>query len=154
MQVEAQSGDLTADVVVVAVAEGGEAPRGAHEQVSELLASGEAGTDFGAVTVTVVDGQRIAVAGLGRRADADAVRTAVAGAARDTRRVGGTLAYVVNESLALDGAEQARAAADGLVFGTYDTRKWRSREITGKKEFERLPLPRGEARRAAAGDSA
>src|SRR3954470_12717183 len=154
MQVEAQSGDLTADVVVVAVAEGDEAPRGAHERVSELLASGEAGTAFGAVTVTVVDGQRIAVAGLGRRADADAVRTAVAGAARETRRVGGTLAYVVNDSLALDAAEQARAAADGLVFGTYDTRKWRSREITGKKEFERLVIVGGDDGATAAADRA
>src|SRR4051795_4446422 len=123
MQVEAQSGDLTADVVVVAVAEGGEAPRGAHEQVSELLASGEAGTAFGSVTVTVVNGQRIAVAGLGRRADADAVRTAVSGAARETRRVGGTLAYVVNDSLALDAAEQARAAPGGLGLRADDTPK-------------------------------
>src|SRR4051795_6903867 len=124
MQVEAQAGDrLTADVVVVPVAEGGEAPGGAHERVRELVASGEAGTDFGAVTVTVVDGQRIAVAGLGRRADADAVRTAVAGAARETRRVGGTLAYVVNDSLALDAAEQARAAPGGLGLRADDTPK-------------------------------
>src|SRR3954447_2921104 len=93
MQVEAQSGDLTADVVVVAVAEGGEAPRGAHEQVSELLASGEAGTAFGSVTVTVVNGQRIAVAGLGRRADADAVRAAVSGAAPASDRRGGPRGY-------------------------------------------------------------
>src|SRR3954462_12313919 len=155
MQVEAQAGDrLTADVVVVPVAEGGEAPGAAHERVRELVASGEAGTDFGAVTVTSIDGQRLPIAGLGRRADADAVRTAVAGAARETRRVGGTLAYVVNDSLALDAAEQARAAADGLVFGTYDTRKWRSREITGKKDFERLVIVGGEDGATAAADRA
>src|SRR3954465_15953708 len=127
MQAKPHAGDRLAAAVVVASgaggaltegARGGGGPGGAHERVGELLARELAGTDFGAVTVTVVDGQRIAVAGLGRRADADAVRTAVAGAARETRRVGGTLAYVVNESLALDAAEQARAAADGLVFGT------------------------------------
>ena len=151
MQVEAQAGDrLTADVVVVPIAEGGEPPGGAHERVRELVTSGEAGTDFGAVTVTSVDGQRLAIAGLGRRADADAVRTAVAGAARETRRIGGTLAYVVNDSLALNASEQARAAADGLVFGTYDTRKWRSREITGKKEFERLVIVGGDDNATAA----
>ena len=155
MQVEAQAGDrLTADVVVVPVAEGGEPPGGAHERVRELVTSGEAGTDFGAVTVTSVDGQRIAIAGLGRRADADAVRTAVAGAARETRRVGGALAYIVNDSLTLDASEQARAAADGLVFGTYDTRKWRSREITGKKEFERLVIVGGDDGATAAADRA
>ena len=144
MQVEAQAGDgLTADVVVVPVAEGGDPPRGASERVRELVSSGEAGTEFGAVAVTVVDGQRVVIAGLGRRADADAVRTAVAGAARETRRVGGTLAYVVNDSLAIDAAEQARAAADGLVFGTYDTRQWRSKGITGKKPFDRLVIVGG-----------
>src|SRR5215212_2321779 len=134
MQVEAQAGDrLTAEVVVVPVAEGGEAPGGAHERVRELVASGEAGTDFGAITVTVVDGQRIAVAGLGRRADADAVRTAVAGAARETRRVGGTLAYFVDPALPVSGEEQARAAVDGLLLGTYDTRRWRSKPTNDRK---------------------
>src|SRR5689334_6477231 len=155
MQVEAQAGDgLTADVVVVPVAEGGDPPGGANERVRELVSSGEAGTEFGAVAVTVVNGQRIVVAGLGRRADADAVRTAVAGAARETRRVGGTLAYVVNDSLAIDAAEQARAAADGLVFGTYDTRQWRSQGITGKKPFDRLVIVGGDAAATAAAERA
>jgi leucyl aminopeptidase len=145
MQVEAQAiGDLDADVVVVPVAEGGDPPGGSSERIRELVSSGEAGSGFGAVTVADVDGRRTAIAGLGRRADADAVRTAVAGAARETRRVGGTLAYVVNDSLTVSAAEQARAAADGLVFGTYDTRKWRSKQIEGKKEFERLVIVGGD----------
>src|SRR5580765_966014 len=145
MQVEAQAADrIDADVVVVPVAEGGEPPKAAGEQVRELLSSGEAGTAFGSVTVVHAEGRRLVVAGLGGRADADAVRTAVAGAARETKRVGGSLAYVVNESLDLDAAEQARAAADGLVFGTYDTRKWRSKGITDRKEFERLVIAGGD----------
>jgi leucyl aminopeptidase len=155
MHVEAQAAQqLDADVVVVPVAEGGDPPADAKERIRELVSSGEAGTEFGSLTVTDVDGQRTAVAGLGKLADADAVRTAVAGAARETRRVGGTLAYVVNDSLALSASEQARAAADGLVFGTYDTRKWRSREITGKKDFERLAIVGGDENATEAADRA
>src|SRR5262245_18726142 len=155
MQVEAQAaGQLDADVVVVPVAEGGDPPAGSSEGVRELLSSGEAGAEFGSLTVTVLDGRRTAIAGLGKLADADAVRTAVAGAARETRRVGGTLAYVVNDSLALSAAEQARAAADGLVFGTYDTRKWRSKAIQGKKAFERLVIVGGDDGTVDAGERA
>jgi len=132
--------ELDADVVVVPVAEGGEPPAGADGRVAELIASGEASTEFAETTVLHSNGTRLVVAGLGRLADADAVRTAVAGAARETQRVGGTLAYVVNPSLTLDASEQARAAADGLVLGTYDTRKWRSRDKGDRKPFERLVI--------------
>src|SRR5919197_1470480 len=105
MQVEVKQPDeVEADVVVVPVAEDGETPPGADARVRDLISSGEAGTDFGDITV---------VHSLGTRADADAVRTAVAGAARETRRVGGTLAYVLNPALDLNASEQARAAADG-----------------------------------------
>ena len=141
MQVEATGmNELDADVVVVPVAEGGEPPAGADGRVAELIASGEASTEFAETTVLHSNGTRLVVAGLGRLADADAVRTAVAGAARETQRVGGTLAYVVNPSLTLDASEQARAAADGLVLGTYDTRKWRSRDKGDRKPFERLVI--------------
>src|SRR6266540_5902036 len=141
MRVEARSAqDVDADVVVVAVAEGGEPPAGADERVRELISSGEAGTEFAQTTVVRADGNRLAVAGLGKLADADAIRTAVAAAARETQRVGGTLAYVVNPSLSVAASEQARAAADGLVLGTYDTRQWRSREVDDRKPFERLVI--------------
>jgi leucyl aminopeptidase len=156
MQVKAQSlEEANADVVVVPVAEGGEPPAGADERVAELIASGEASTEFGETTVVHVKGTRLVVAGLGKLADADAVRTAVAAAAGETRRVGGTLAYVVNPSLTLDAREQARAAADGLVLGTYDTRKWLSRDKGDRKPFERLVIvgadddATGAAKRAA-----
>ena len=68
----------------------------------------------------------------------------MAAAARQTQRVGGTLAYVVNPSLPIDAAEQARAAADGLVLGTYDTRKWLSEERDDRKPFERLVIVGGD----------
>jgi leucyl aminopeptidase len=155
MRVEAQTTDkIDADVVVVPVAEGGEPPAGADELARELISSGEAGTEFGSVTVAHTDGHRVAVAGLGKLADADAVRTAVAGAAHETRRVGGTLAYLVNPSLELEAAQQARAAADGLVFGTYDTRKWRSADVDDRKDFERLVIVGGDGSVTAAAERA
>jgi leucyl aminopeptidase len=155
MRVEAKGAEeLDADVDVVPVAEGGEPPTSADERVRELIASGEASTEFADTTVVRANGTRLVVAGLGRLADADAVRTAVAGAARETRRVGGTLAYVVNPSLALDAMEQARAAADGLVLATYDTRKWRSREVGDRKPFERLVIVGGDEGATGAADRA
>ena len=155
MRVEAQAADrIDADVVVVPVAEGGEPPAGVPDSVREVLSSGEAGTEFGSLALSHVDGRRFAVAGLGKLADADAVRTAVAAAARELRRIGGTLAYVVNSSLELDAAGQARAAADGLVFGTYDTRKWRSKSVDDRKEFERLVIVGGDDGATAAAERA
>ena len=155
MRVEKAGAEVEADVVVVPVAEGGEPPAGADERVRELLSSGEASTEFGETTIVHTDdGTRLAVAGLGKLPDADAIRTAVAGAARETRRVGGTFAYVVNPSLTLDAAGQARAAADGLVLGTYDTRKWRSRDAGDRKEFERLVIVGGDDDATAAAERA
>jgi leucyl aminopeptidase len=141
MQIETQSLDaVSADIVVVPVEEGGDPPAGADERVRSLIASGEASTAFAETTVVQSDGVRLAVAGLGRRADADAIRTAVAGAARSARRVGGALAYVVDPALGVSAEEQGRAAADGLVLGTYDTRRWRSKPANDRKEFDRLVL--------------
>ena len=79
----------------------------------------------------------------------------MAGAARETRRVGGTLAYVVNPSLALDAAGQARAAADGLVLGTYDPGTSGSRHDAGdRKPFERLVIVGGDDDATAAAERA
>jgi leucyl aminopeptidase len=155
MRVEAKGAkELDADVVVVPVAQDGKPPAGADASVAELIASGEASTEFAETTVLHSNGTRLVVAGLGRLADADAVRTAVAAAARETQRVGGTLAYVVNPSLTLDAGEQARAAADGLVLGTYDTRKWLSRDKGDRKPFERLVIIGGDDAATAAAERA
>jgi leucyl aminopeptidase len=144
MQVETRSpGEVDADVLVVPVAEGGDAPEGAPGRAREVLASGEASAEFAHVTVVHDGGTRIAVAGLGRHVDAQAVATAVGKAARAAKRVGGTLAYLVDPRLPVGTAEQARAAADGLVLGSYDPRKWRSKASDDLKPFERLVLVGG-----------
>jgi leucyl aminopeptidase len=144
MDVRSEAQPSGADVIVVPVAEGKEPPAGADARVGELIASGEASAQFAETTIVHVDGTRLVIAGLGRRTDADAVRTAVAGAARETRRVGGTLAYVVNPSLPLSAELQARAAAEGLVLGTYDPGRWRTSDVDQAKSFERLVLVGGD----------
>ncbi len=155
MQVEARrADDADGDVLVVPVAEGGRPPAGADPRVAELIASGEAGTGFADTAIVSENGKRLVVAGLGRRADADAIRTAVSCAANETRRVGGTLAFFVDPDLAVSVGEQARAAADGLVLGTYDTRQWRSRSPDDRKPFERLVLVGADEAAVAAGTRA
>src|SRR5207237_1303057 len=136
MDVRAEDKLSAADVVVVPVPEGGEPPAGADERVRALLASGEATAEFADITTVRADGTRLAIAGLGKRVDADTIRTAVAGAARETRRVGGTLAYLLHASLPVSLEQQARAAADGLVLGTYAPARWRTRDLEHAKSFE------------------
>jgi leucyl aminopeptidase len=152
--------DLEADLLVVPFAEGASTfADGLHEAIrsrcADLVQSGEASGEFGATMVVHLDGdsgvKRLAVSGLGRRIDADAVRTAVATAVHASPRVGGTLAYAVAESLPVSREEQSAAAADGLVLGAYDQGQWRSADRP-RKEFERLVLVGGDAdrgRRAA-----
>src|SRR6266849_7290357 len=72
MEVTSETQPTGADVVVVPVAEGKQPPAGADARVGELIASGEASAEFAETTVVHVDGMRLAIAGLGRRADADA----------------------------------------------------------------------------------
>jgi leucyl aminopeptidase len=72
--------------------------------------------------------------------DADTLRTAAAAVADATERVGGTLAWLLDDSL--PHTEQARALVDGLLLGTYDPGRWK----TGAKSeapFERLVLVGG-----------
>jgi leucyl aminopeptidase len=88
---------------------------------------------------------RVVAAGLGRGAavDADAVRTAASGVARATARVGGTVAWVLDPDLEVPTAEQARAAVDGLVLGSYDPGRWK-RNGDRPRPFERLVLVGGD----------
>jgi leucyl aminopeptidase len=75
--------------------------------------------------------ERVAVGGLGSELDADAVRTAAGSVVRLVEPVGGTLAWVLDDSLPLSATEQARAVVDGLVMGGYDPGL---RKSDGRKE--------------------
>jgi leucyl aminopeptidase len=140
MQIRVEDEPNDADVLVVPVREGGEAPATAPARVRELLESGEATGEFAQATLVHVDGgpKRIAVAGLGKHVDAHAVASAVGAAARAAKRIGGTLAYLVDDSLPVSGAEQVRAAVDGLVLAGYDPAQWRSNSRNDAKPFEQL----------------
>src|SRR6266536_2990082 len=58
--------------------------------------------------------------------DADALRTAAATVAREARAFAGSIAWLLDESLPLSPAEQARAIVDGTFLGSYDPGRWKS----------------------------
>ena len=85
--------------------------------------------------------RRIVLVGLGPAAeiDADAVRTAAASVARETKRVGGSIAWLLDDSLGLSHADQARAVVDGILMGAYDPGRWKA-DDSPEPPFERLVL--------------
>jgi leucyl aminopeptidase len=143
--------------LVVAVADPrGTLPPGA-DGVDELLASREASADRGRARLVHLGGRRVVVAGLGPRAELepDAVRDAAAAAVRELgATIGGDAAWLLDDSLPLPVAEQARAAVDGAVLGGYDPAAWKT-SSPGLQPIGRLTLVGGQdvgepARRAGA----
>jgi leucyl aminopeptidase len=115
---------VEAQVVALAVRDGTTPPGPVGEQVRSLLdADGFRGRSGDAVLLRLPPGagaERVAVGGLGSEVDADALRTAASGVARVAGPIGGSVAWVLDESLPLSPGEQARAVVDGLVLGGYD----------------------------------
>jgi leucyl aminopeptidase len=101
-------------------------------RLQALAASGELRGERGEAllmhTGDDLDAPRVVLAGLGPRGevDADALRTAGAVAAQALARVGGTLCWLLDESLPLDLAEQARALVEGTVLGGYSPGQWKT----------------------------
>ena len=156
----AGAGALEADVLVVPVVEGArELPAtlddALRQRLTPLLGSEVTG-EFGDATLVHFENGpvgRVALAGLGKshRIDADSVRTAMTASVRKARRIGGTVAWLVDDSLPVNVEDQARAAADGLVLGQYDPGQWKS-DNHSSSPFERLVIaggPSGPAERAA-----
>ncbi|MEZ5099263.1 MAG: leucyl aminopeptidase [Thermoleophilia bacterium] len=72
---------------------------------------------------------RVCLVGAGRSAkvDADSIRTAAARtAATITGLAGGTVAFVVDASLPVPVADQARAIVDGVVLTSFDAGRWKT----------------------------
>lgn len=115
---------VEARVVALAVAEGASpsGPLGARigSMLSEDGFRGEADSAVLLHLSRDAGPERVAVGGLGPELDADAVRTAAGAVARLVEPLGGTLAWILDDSLPLSTAEQARAVVDGLVLGGYD----------------------------------
>jgi leucyl aminopeptidase len=119
-------------------------------EVRELVAPEEIRGDSGqTVVVHTGPGRRVVLAGAGRRADADADSLRDAAAAVARLRAAAEIAWVLDDTLPLTPAEQARAVVDGLVLGGYDPGKWKT---TGERRAlpERLVLVGGDEAAAAA----
>jgi leucyl aminopeptidase len=71
---------------------------------------------------------RLALAGIGapEAVDSDALRTAAGTLAREARGYARTIAWLLDDSLSLSAAEQARAIVDGTLLGSYDPGRWKS----------------------------
>jgi leucyl aminopeptidase len=136
MEIDLSSGPGDADVTAFAVLD----PVGAVPDLDPRLAGlAQAGEISGAEGSTCVlhqdSGRRIVAAGAGAREqlDTDAIRDAAAAVAR--LGVDGTLAWLLDDALPLRAADQARAAVDGVVLGSYDQGRW-------KTDTEPRPQPR------------
>jgi leucyl aminopeptidase len=71
--------------------------------------------------------------------DADALRTAASAVARRVADVGGTVAWMLDESLPLTFEEQARAIVEGTLLGSYSPARWKTDEKP-KKRIEKIVL--------------
>ena len=133
-------GQTHADALAVPIAQPptGEGVRIVDEKLggrlTKLIESGELRGDRGEALVLHVDGEldaaRVIAVGVGKRdeVDLDALRTAGAAAAHELRRVGGTLCWVLDESLELPVEQQAAALVEGTVIGGYSPGGWKTQE--------------------------
>ena len=118
-----------------------------RERLGALAASGEFRGDRGEALLLHLDGAgpapRIVLAGLGKRdeVDADALRTAAAVAAQAVARVGGSLAWLLDDGLSLTPPEQARALVEGTIIGGYTPGGWKTQEPEKRpRQVERIVL--------------
>jgi leucyl aminopeptidase len=103
-------------------------------RLSKLGESGELRGDRSEAVLLHLDGEleapRLVAAGVGRRedVDADALRTAGAVTAQALDRVGGTLVWLLDESLPVPLPQQAAALVEGTILGAYSPGRWKSSE--------------------------
>jgi leucyl aminopeptidase len=103
-------------------------------RLQRLADSGELKGDLGTAVVLHTDGElnarHVVVAGVGKsdELDLDAMRTAASTVAQRVGDVGGTLAWLLDESLPLSLEEQARAIVEGTMLGSYSPGRWKTQE--------------------------
>jgi len=109
-------------------------------RLGRLGESGELRGERGESVLLHLDGEleapRLVVAGLGKRedVDADALRTAGAVTAQALSRVGGTVVWLLDESLPVPLPEQAAALVEGTIFGAYSPGRWKAKDDTKAPE--------------------
>jgi leucyl aminopeptidase len=143
-------GQTEVDALAVPVTRGGSLGEGARivdeklgGRLTALIRSGELRADRGEALLLHTDGglaaPRVVVAGLGEDADADAFRTAGAAAATALARVGGTIGWLLDETVALPLPDQARALVEGTIIGGYSPGRWKTQEPEKRpREVERI----------------
>jgi leucyl aminopeptidase len=168
MRVEVQAGSpesVESDVLAAPLlaAEGLSGPLAAlNGRLGELLArlaeQGEITGKLKTAPFVHVGGElkadRLALAGIGARqaVDADALRTAAGTLAHDARGYARTIAWLLDDSLPLSPAEQARAIVDGTLLGSYDPGRWKS--SPEPQRLESLVIVSGDAAVAEAASRA
>ena len=131
-------GQAEVDALAVPVAQplGGDGAQIVDEKLrgrlQRLIATGELRGERGEAFVLHTDGElqapRVVAVGVGPRdtADADSLRTAGAAAAQALSRVGGTLGWLLDDTLPLPLPEQAAAFVEGTVLGGYWPGAWKT----------------------------
>jgi leucyl aminopeptidase len=146
MEIEGVTSGVTsagpqADVVAFAVLDPvGDLPTWLDPRLRALADAGEIRGESGATLVLRRDdGSRLVAAGGGARAelDPDSIRDAAAAVAR--LGLGGTLAWLLDDTLPVALAEQARAVVDGVLLGGYDQGRWKT-QTPPRRQFDRLLL--------------
>ena len=144
-------GQEQADTLALPVAQplGGE---GAHivdeklgGRLARLVESGELRGERGETVLLHLNGElsspRLVAAGIGPRdtVDADALRTAGAAAAQSVDRSGGTILWLLDETLPVPLPEQAAALVEGTILGAYSPGRWKTGD-RGRRPLERIVL--------------
>jgi leucyl aminopeptidase len=103
-------------------------------RLGQLAASGEFRGERGEALLLHTSGDlsapRVVLVGLGKREDVDldAFRTAAAVAAQALARVGGTIGWLLDESLPVALADQARTLVEGTIIGGYSAGRWKTQD--------------------------
>jgi leucyl aminopeptidase len=109
-------------------------------RLARLQETGELRGDRGEAILLHLDGEldapRLVTAGVGERdaVDADKLRTAAAVAAQALSRVGGTLVWLLDETLPVQLPEQAAALVEGTILGSYSPGRWKAKDETRAPE--------------------
>jgi len=109
-------------------------------RLRRLTETGELRGERGEAVLLHLNGEleapRLVAAGVGKRdeVDIDALRTAGAAAAQSLSRVGGTLVWLLDESLPVPLPEQAAALVEGTILGSYSPGRWKARDETRAPE--------------------
>src|SRR6266540_378841 len=151
-------GQAEADTLAILLSEGEPTPFSDGARILDdqlkgrlrrLAENGELRGELGKTVLLHTDGElkarRVVIAGIGKldRVDTDALRTAAAAATTCVADIGGSIGWLLDESLPLSLEEQTRAIVEGTLLGSYDPAHWKTQEKPRKK-IEKIVLCTGE----------